>query len=147
MTGAGDHFIGPFHRLHGNDRLMLDRDCLANIQAGDRVRHPVAELEVLLFCLRRRPTREHACTCEERLQQSGRIYQLDTPLPEHVRHRADQAVGISDVRRSSFRNVRSGIIPPAKILLCLTCPPSPACVTPACSRRSMHLPSCPREIQ
>ena len=55
MPGAGNHFVGPFHRFDGDDRLMLDRDRLPDVQRRDCVRHAVAELEVLLLLVGRAP--------------------------------------------------------------------------------------------
>ena len=60
MPGAANHFVGPFHRLDGNDRLMLHRDRLADIERRYRVRHAIAELEILLLLPGGRSPGQHA---------------------------------------------------------------------------------------
>ena len=46
LAGARDHRVGAFHRLDGDDGRRLDGNRLADVEAGDGVGHPVAELEV-----------------------------------------------------------------------------------------------------
>jgi hypothetical protein len=48
---------------------------------------------------------------------------------------------------NTLRKVRSGMIPPAKIFVCFTCPAITAWVTPALFSTLMQVPSCPSEIQ
>ena len=50
-----NHLVGAFHRLDRDDRLVLHGDRLANVQAGNRVGHPVAEVEILPLLVCRRP--------------------------------------------------------------------------------------------
>ena len=76
LPGAGDDGVGPFHRLDGNDRRRLDRDCLADVESGNRIGHPVAECQIGLLVGRRRPSREHTLAGEERREKGGRIERL-----------------------------------------------------------------------
>ena len=85
----------PFHRLDGDDRLMLDGDRLSDVEAGDHVGHSVAELEVLLLVVGRRALRQHAGAGQQRRQQRRRVDQLDPVVAQHVGDGADQAIGVS----------------------------------------------------
>ena len=49
VTGAADHFVGAFHRLDGNDGLVLDRDRLPDVERRNSVGHAVAECEVVVL--------------------------------------------------------------------------------------------------
>ena len=49
VSGSRNHFVGAFHRFDGHDGAVLHRNRLADIEAGDRIGHLVAELEILLF--------------------------------------------------------------------------------------------------
>ena len=81
--GAADHLVGALHRLDRDDRLVLDRDGLPDVERRNRVGHAVAEFEVRALLVRRRARAQHAFTCEQRRQERCRIQQLD-PLVAHA---------------------------------------------------------------
>ena len=95
MPRAGDHLVGAFHRLNRHDGLVLHGNGLADVEPGDLVRYPVAEREVLLLFLGRRPSRQHAGRREQRREERGRVHQLDAVFAQHVGDRADDAVRVS----------------------------------------------------
>jgi hypothetical protein len=49
VPGARDHGVGAFHRLDRDDRRGFHGDGLPDVEAGNRVGDPVAELEVGAF--------------------------------------------------------------------------------------------------
>ncbi len=106
MSGAADHFVGALHRLDGDDRLVLDRDGLPDIEAGDDVSHLVAELEVTLLVLSRRTLGQHAGPGQQRRQQRGRVDQLDAVLAQDVGDGTDQAIGVSRRELAQHRDER-----------------------------------------
>ena len=73
------------------------------------VRHPVAELEILLLVLGRRALGQHAGPGQQRREQRRRVDQLDAVIAQHVGDGANQAVGVprgelaSAPRRTSGR--------------------------------------------
>ena len=46
MTRPADHLVGPFHRLDGDDRLVLHGDRLADVERGNGIGDAIPELEV-----------------------------------------------------------------------------------------------------
>ncbi len=86
--------VGAFHRLDGDDRLMLHRDRLPDVQRRDRVGHAVAELEILLLLAGRRPSRQHAWFREQRRDERRGVDELDAVVAQHGGHGADQTVGV-----------------------------------------------------
>ena len=106
MTGAANHLVGAFHRFDGHDRLVLDGDGLADVERGNRVRHPVAELEVGAFPLVGRAIAEHALAGEQRRQEHRRVEQLDPLVFHDVRHRGDQRIGVPRLEAPEHRQQR-----------------------------------------
>ncbi len=87
MPGTANDFIGPFHRLHRHHGLVLDRDGLADVERGNRVSHPIAELEILQLLWRRRSLGQHAFAGKKRREESRRIDQVDAFVTHHVGQR------------------------------------------------------------
>ena len=133
LAGAGDHRVGAFHRLDGDDGRRLHRDRLADVEAGDRrrpsdsrTRGPPAP---------RRSARARVSTparASSGVEERGRVEQLDAVVAQHVGDRGDERVGVPRLAAASARRAASGRARcPAKSLVCLTCPAITACVTPA----------------
>ena len=87
---------------------MLHRDGLADVERRNRVRHPTAELEVLLLVLGRLALRQHAGTRQQRLDERRRVHQLDAVVVEHAGDRANEAVGV--LRRELPQHAEKGEI-------------------------------------
>jgi len=66
--GSLNRLVRTFHRFDGYDRAILDDDGLADVETGDRVGHPVAELEVVRFLVRRRSLRQRSSIRHQRGQ-------------------------------------------------------------------------------
>ena len=99
-------FVGAFHRLDRHDRLVLHGDGLADVERGDRVRHPVAEREIRALLLGRRARGQHAVARQQRREERGRIEQLDAVVAHHVGHRGDQRVGVARLEPRQHRQQR-----------------------------------------
>ena len=107
MAGAADHFVGAFHRLDRHDRLVLHRDRLADVERRDGVGHPVAELEILLLVLGRRPL--WSARRPARAAAAAATVESISSMPllvQHVGHRANQAVGV--LRRQLLQDAENG---------------------------------------
>ena len=94
MSRARDHFVGALHRFHGDDRLMFDRDRLPDVERRDLIGDAVAEFQILQLLLGRRARRQDTRPGEQRLNERGRIHQLDAVFLHHGRDRPDQPVGV-----------------------------------------------------
>ena len=95
VAGAADDLVGAFHRLDGDDRLVLDGDRLADVERGNRIGHPVAELEVGALLLVGRTLAQHPRPGEQRREKHGRVQQFDPFVAHHVGDRGDQGVGVA----------------------------------------------------
>ena len=110
--------------------------------AGDRIGHPVAELESPAAP---RPSARGAST-----RRPGPATAAAAPSSRSARCPLSRSTSATAPMRPSVfllrsllstdMNVRSGMIPPAKIFVCLTCPAITAWVTPASFSTLMHLP-------
>ena len=69
VAGTADDFVGAFHRLDRDHRLVLDGDRLADVERGNRVGHPVAELEVGALLLVGGTFAQHARPGEQRREE------------------------------------------------------------------------------
>ena len=94
VTGAGDGLVGAFHRLDRDHRLVLHGDRLADVEAGNRVRHAIAELQVLALGFARRALAQLPLAGQQRLQELRRVDQLDAALAHQVGDGGDQRVGV-----------------------------------------------------
>ena len=93
-AGARDHVVGALHGLDGDDGASLHHDRLADIEARYRVRHPIAEGEVVELVRRWRAPRQRTGPGEERLEEHGGIEKLDAIVPHDVRHRSGESIGV-----------------------------------------------------
>ena len=113
VPGAANHLVGAFHGLDRDDRLVLDRDRLADVEAGDRVRHAVAEVEVRALLVGRRPRAEHALARQQR--RSGTTVESSSSMPSSRMTSATAEMSASVLRAlsrvSTDSRVRSGMMP------------------------------------
>ena len=72
VTGAGDGLVGAFHGLDRDHRLMLHGDGLADVEAGDRVGHAIAELQILALRLGRRALAQLPLRRQQRFEELSR---------------------------------------------------------------------------
>ena len=106
VAGAGDGFVGALHRLDRHDRLMLHGDRLSDVEAGNRVGHAVAELQVLPLRLVRRAIAQLSLARQQRLEELRGVDQLNPALAHQVRHRADQRIGVEPLQLAHQRHRR-----------------------------------------
>ena len=106
VAGARDGFVGAFHGLDRDHRLMLHGDGLADIEAGNGIGHAIAELEILALRLVRRAIAQLSLAREQRLEKRRRVEQLDAALAHQVGDRADQRVGVEPLQLAHHRQRR-----------------------------------------
>ena len=147
MRGARDHFIGTFHRLHSHHGPVLHGNRLPNVLGGNRVGHPVSELEIGPLLVGGRAHAEDTRPRQQRLEKDRGIQQLDALGAHHLRDRGDEGIGIARLEAGEDgESVKSGTIP-EKMLTCFTWPAMTAWETPAALRILMHFPRCPSDTQ
>ncbi len=94
--GARDRVVGALHRLHGHDGLMLDDDGLADIEARQSRRPSDSQTPGPSAARRSSALRLNVSRLgEQRLQQLGRIEQLNATLLHDVGDGSDQRVGVA----------------------------------------------------
>ena len=133
MAGAGDHFVGAFHRLDGHDRLVLHRDRLADVErrrsrrpCGSRTRSPSAPpRSARARSARRRSASSGVRNAVESISSMpwSRSTSATAPMMPSVflRRQLRQHREQRHVRDDAAEN----------IFVCFTWPAITACVTPA----------------
>ena len=148
--GARDHLVGALHRLDGHDGARPSPTIVCPMSsAGDRVRHAVAELEVLL--LRPRPARAPREDARRRDSGVRKAVESSSSMPWSRMTSATaeiERVGVLRPQPRQHREQRQVGHDPREDLDVLHLAGHDGLrSTPACFNRLMHFPSCPSDTQ